>query len=115
LGDFREKLLPRNENVPESATNPGGNCVQEGKYPAFWGISGRNYCGGMKMSWKAPQNREEIVYRRANILIPGGFPGETSAAERKCPGKRHKTERNCHQGATKKPPEQFQGPDIRML
>jgi hypothetical protein len=47
----------------------------------------------MKMSWKAPQNREEIVYRRANILIPGGFPGETSAAKGKCPGKPHKTGR----------------------
>ena len=46
------------------------------------------------MSRESPQIREEIVYRRGNILLFGGFPGETVAEEWKCPGKRHKSRTN---------------------
>ena len=50
------------------------------------------------MSRETPQNREEIVYRKGNVLLFVGFPGETVAEEWKCPGKRHKIGRNCCRG-----------------
>jgi hypothetical protein len=53
----------------------------DGKCPGKRHKTRRNYYRGMKISRESPQIREEIVYRRGNILLFGGFPGETIAEE----------------------------------
>jgi hypothetical protein len=53
----------------------------DGKCPGKRHKTRRNCYRGMKMSRESPQIREEIVYRRGNILLFGGFPGETIAEE----------------------------------
>ena len=51
-----------------------------------------------KMSWKTPQNVEEMKWQWGNILVLGAKHGETAAAEEECPGKRHNSGRKLWGG-----------------
>ena len=70
------ETAPAKKNVPKNATIPGGNCGAVGKHPGFGGKTWRNCLRRRRMSRKAPQFREEIVWRRRNILVLGVIPGE---------------------------------------
>ena len=85
------------KNVPKNATKRGGNLSQQQNILTL------------------PPKRGGNHRAKKNVLKTATKRGGTISAEGKCPGNRHKTGRNCSQGATKKPPEQFRGPDVRML
>ncbi len=46
------------------------------------------------MSWKQPLFQEKILPQRENVLETTAKPGETTAAERKCPGNNTNSGRN---------------------
>ena len=74
--------------------------IQDKSRQADWKCPGkcrktvRNHgCRG-EMSWKTPQNREKPRQRQRNVPKNATNPGETTAVDGKCPGKRHKFRRN---------------------
>ena len=79
--------MPRNENVLGNATKPGETAAAERKCPGKRHKTRRNYCRGMKMSRKTPQNREKLQPPRENVLASATKSGETAAKEqKKAPG-----------------------------
>jgi hypothetical protein len=72
-----------------------GNDIAVLTFPPGNGVSlRRKCCSRGRMSWKTPQFQEEMPCREENVLENTPKPGETAAAEGKCPWKRHKTRRN---------------------
>ena len=95
---FGEKMLPCRENVPEYATNSGETTAAEEICPGKHPKTGRNHGRRGEMSWKMPQNREKPRQRQRNVPENAPKPGETTAAEVKCPGNNHNFGRNYLSG-----------------
>ena len=56
---------------------------------------GHNY-SCRKISRKHPQNQDKPPTQKENVPGSATKPGQTATANRKCPGKRHKTRTNRH-------------------
>ena len=88
-----DKILRHRENVPETTAIPGETSATEGKCPGNNSKTWRNHGHREKMSRKQQQNQEKPRPQRENVPETTAIPGETSAAQGKCPVKPHKTGR----------------------
>jgi hypothetical protein len=90
-------MPPRRENVLKIATKHGENLSQQQNILIL------------------PPKRGGNHRAKKNVLKTATKPGETAAAERKCPGNRHKTWRNRRRRKkmSRKPP-QNRGKDVRF-
>ena len=95
------KCTPR-EKCPWNGLKTWRKCTLRGKRPGKRYNSGRKCLAEREMSWKPPLNREKLRLQRGNVLETTPKPGETTAAEGKCPGKHPKTRRNRSRRAQRK-------------
>lgn len=93
-GIFREKHSPQKGNVLKITTKHGENLSQQQNILI------------------SPPKRGGNHRAKKNVLKTATKPGETAAAERKCPENRHKTWRNRrHRGKmSRKPPQNREEP-----